>query len=299
MAVPLPSLFVAKRARRADAYDGLARAAGVMLLLSIIGCAARGWSVDWTRSIYPIGSAFALLIPLLVARYRRHAAIRATCLSLFLFGSYALCAATVSYLIVSADLPLVDRTLAGWDRALGFDWPAVFSWFMRHQVLNHLLGAAYTSAIGLIVALIIYLNFTERIADLKEFFGAFVLSNSLTMIAGGLFPAEGASKYFWNRVHPDVSMLSNFEPLRAGTLTNIDLMNVQGLIAAPSFHTITAVLLIYSMRHTRLRYLYAVFGTAIIVSTPVHGGHYLVDILSGLATAAVSIWAVRRARVNH
>ena len=66
----------------------------------------------------------------------------------------------------------------------------------------------------------------------------------------------------------------------------------QGIVAFPSFHTLLAVLSIVAAVALPSRILAAIIiaiNVVMILSTPVDGGHYLVDTLSGLLLGVVMV----------
>ena len=99
----------------------------------------------------------------------------------------------------------------------------------------------------------------------------------------------------------------NFEPqgyydtlrdaplLRAGSLHALSLSQLVGVLTFPSFHAASAVLYIWALWRVRWLSLFLVpCNIAMIASTPVGGGHYLVDVMAGIAVAAAAIVAARR-----
>ena len=111
----------------------------------------------------------------------------------------------------------------------------------------------------------------------------------------GPFPAAGAWKHHVLAGPFDLSSLSHFELLRDGRMRDIPLRDMQGLIAIPSLHTVMAVLLVYAMRGTGILLpVFIVVNVAMLVSTPVDGGHYLVDVIAGVAMALGLIALERR-----
>ena len=56
-----------------------------------------------------------------------------------------------------------------------------------------------------------------------------------------------------------------------------------------------ALLLAYAMRATVLLPVFVVLNAAMLASTPVDGGHYLVDVLAG-AALAIGLIALERSR---
>ncbi|SAK74386.1 PAP2 family protein [Caballeronia hypogeia] len=254
---------------------------------------AGEWSIAGHGVALHLLGALGLLSPLLFERYRRDEKIRIalTCSSLFIL--FAMTACFFGYLLVSTNAPLVDNTLAAWDRALGFDWPRVYLWTKHRPQLSHALALAYSSAFPQIAVVIIYLSFTKRQEQLAEFNAAMIFSYLITSVVSVYFPAAGPAKFYQEVVHADVSLLSHFEPLRDGTLRIFDLRSAQGLVSIPSFHTIMAILLAYAMRRTRIFPIFLILNIAVILSTPTQGSHYLVDLIAGAATAMTAIALLR------
>jgi membrane-associated phospholipid phosphatase len=83
--------------------------------------------------------------------------------------------------------------------------------------------------------------------------------------------------------------------MRDGTLHELDLTKLEGLIKFPSFHTTLGVLFAYAMRGRGALFAAAILLNAVmIVSVLTEGGHYLVDVVSGAAIAAAALWATAR-----
>ncbi len=75
----------------------------------------------------------------------------------------------------------------------------------------------------------------------------------------------------------------------------VDYDRFQGVVTFPSFHTASAVFLIYVARRSPWTLcVSAPLNLTMIVATPLGGGHYLVDLLAGAAVAAACIFLVRR-----
>jgi membrane-associated phospholipid phosphatase len=74
--------------------------------------------------------------------------------------------------------------------------------------------------------------------------------------------------------------------LRDGRLREIALESMQGLISIPSLHAAMAVLLVYTARGIRFVLPASLaLNLAMLASTPIEGGHYLVDVFAGCALA--------------
>ena len=62
-----------------------------------------------------------------------------------------------------------------------------------------------------------------------------------------------------------------------------------------ALHAAMAVLLVHAMRGTRLLPPFVILNVGMLISTPVDGAHYLVDVLAG-ATLAFALIALDRRR---
>lgn len=244
-----------------------------------------GWSLPWRNVAATCLTVCAFYIPLAIPRYRSDLRIRTTVLGAALLIAFQAVGATLSYLVVSTNAPLVDASLAAWDRALGFDWLACLAWTENHASARFILRCAYYSGLWQLVAVVLYLGFTARSTRLREFMRLFVLATLLTIVISGVLPAAGAWKHYAVGASFDLASTSHFELLRSGSMHNIPLGAMQGLISLPSLHSAMAVLLVYAMRGTLVHPLFAVLNAAMLASTPIEGGHYLVDVVAGVALA--------------
>jgi hypothetical protein len=264
--------------------------------------AAWLWLGSWTVSVRGIVTVLAAVAvfhaPLAFERYRHDPLLRPMAKAANLLIVFMAAAGTLSYLVVSTNARLVDASLAAWDRALGFDWPAFAAWLQAHHGLEGPLHLAYASGLPQIVFVVLFLGLTARAAQLDTFLRLFILATLATVVLSGLYPAAGCFKYFAAGVPAaDIASLSHFESLRDGRLRDIPLREMQGLISIPSLHTVLAILLVHAMRGTILLPVFVVLDAAMIVSTPVDGGHYLVDVLAGALLAGALI-ALERWRVS-
>ena len=253
------------------------------------------WSIP-TRDLAVVLIAIAgFFAPLAIGRYRRDLRLRTTLHTAALLIAFQAAAATLSYLVTSTGAPLVDARLAAWDRALGFDWLAAHRALQAHPLVTVLLQIAYDSGMAQLVFVILFLGFTARPAPLAEFMRLFIAATLIVVVLSGLFPAAGAWKYYDLGSAFDLSKLSHFEALRNGGLRDVSFSRMQGLISMPSLHAAMAVLLAHAMRSTVLFPMFLGLNLAMLAATPIDGGHYLVDVLAGVALALALVAASRRA----
>jgi len=256
----------------------------LVLCIDALWVLLAGWSVSG-RGVAAIAWAVAVFFaPLAIGRYRRDLRIQTTVRAAALLIVFQAAGATLSYLVISTNAPLFDAPLAAWDSALGFDWLAMHTWVQSQPWARLTLRVAYHSGILQLAFVILFLGFTGRTERLQEFMRLFILTTLVTIVVSGILPAGGTWKHYASAGPFDVSFLSHFELLRDGSMHDIPLtLKMQGLISFPSLHAAMALQFIHAVRGTRLLPGFVVLDAAMLVSTPVTGGHYVVDVLAGAA----------------
>jgi membrane-associated phospholipid phosphatase len=146
-----------------------------------------------------------------------------------------------------------------------------------------------------------------RYHRLQEFTMAFALALIVTTTVSGLVPAVGA--YEQVGIHmPALADLaarpfldetrSLFDQVRDGTLRQLNILGLAGLVTFPSFHAASAVLYAWALWPVRwIRPFVILANGAMLASTPIDGGHYFIDLAAGMAVAAGAIVAARA--VSH
>jgi PAP2 superfamily len=148
---------------------------------------------------------------------------------------------------------------------------------------------------------LVFLSLTSRFERLENYLTLTSLLLLITIIIGLFFPAQCPGKFLHpiNQNFYD-SSFSHLEMLRSGQMKSIDLSKIQGLICIPSFHAVSAFLFCWSLRRTILIYFIFPLNVLMLFATPIFGGHYLVDVLSGLllAGAAAFVFAKTGKRIR-
>jgi len=260
---------------------------GVIAVVDAAWMAAGTWQFAFAGLAHLGFATLAMLAPLAFARYRNDPRIVGTVCAGALLLSFTGAGAVLSYLVVSTGAPLVDPPLAAWDRALGFDWLALWRWMTAHPVTHAALRVAYHSGLVQIACVVLLLGFGNRRARLDGFVVSYMAAALICIAVSAPFPAAGPWAHYSLASLVDVSSLSHFEPLRDGRLRSIDLATMQGLVSIPSMHAATAVLIIHAARGTRWFAAAALLNAAMLAATPIEGGHYLVDVIAGAAVAGV------------
>jgi PAP2 superfamily len=208
---------------------------------------------------------------------------------------------THNYLSMSLSGGWKDKLLDGWDRAIGFDWTAYSTWLIGHPWLTwaiKLLYAGVDTPIAFLGLFLIALGSHQRV---REYFATTLVSALVCIWTAAAFPAKGALALYnipainavtgkSNGIYhiPLIELLKDDQP----TFLNPD--RLPGLAAFPSFHASLGFLLIYYSRENP--YLLAastIYSLAMMLATPLYGGHYLVDLIAGIAVAIGAIVAWR------
>ncbi len=207
-------------------------------------------------------------------------------------------AAIFSYLSTSLNLPLIDRVFAESDAVFGFYWPDWITAVNAVPTVGWILEMAYRSSAPQFLVIVLCLSMAGRFDHLSEFVDCYVFSLILVLVIAALFPSAGAFTHF----QPEPSAYGSLRPfgglvhmehffgLRDGSMRSIVLSEVQGLVTFPSFHTCLAIISAWALRGVRYVNVAAfVLNAIVIVATPSHGGHYLVDVMGGAVIAVLVI----------
>lgn len=204
--------------------------------------------------------------------------------------------AIFTYLSTAVSGALIDRQLLDFDTSIGFDWLAARQWLIEHSLLKYILNLSYRSFILQLLVIIIVLVFRKRQGDLYALFLFFVISALLCSVVSIYFPANSLFTVF-NVGGKEASSISHFALLRNKTDLSIDVSGFQGLISFPSFHTMLAIGFVYAIRNVTVMLVpFFILNFLMILSTPIDGGHYLLDVIAGIFLAFFVIWIVEKMR---
>ncbi|MBN8848307.1 MAG: phosphatase PAP2 family protein [Sphingomonas sp.] len=230
----------------------------------------------------------------------RHGRALADCAEFFgLFTVISLLGATASYPIAALTGGMHDAALQRIDEALGFDWLAWYRLVADHRALQWLGLAAYRTIYLTPAILLGWYAWKGDKAAAHRFLMTFWLAAALTLALYPLMTAVGPLSYLWHGPLPYLPESEEWQAalipaLRAHQVHYVDLAQLRGLVSAPSFHTVAAVLYIRAAwPHRELRAPLVAVNAAMLLSTPVEGTHYLIDMILGAVVAVVAIVAVR------
>jgi PAP2 superfamily protein len=206
-----------------------------------------------------------------------------------LWVAFSVAGAVLTYLVATLRLPLRDAELARIDAVLGFDWFGWSRFIATHRLLKLPLAIAYATFLPQIIGSVIWFSHIQRSDRNSELLRMAMPSLLITAVISAIIPAVGP--YFPGR-QPDWSLA--LLAIRDGTASSFALNDLKGIITLPSFHTVMAVLLVYAHRPPVRSFLpIATLNFLMLLATPAEGHHYLIDVITGAAVAALCI-AVER-----
>ena len=204
-----------------------------------------------------------------------------------------------SHLLMSTNFPMADDMLMVWDRALGFDWLAYAKFVTASPPITSILFFAYNqltfSGLALVAVVLIAINNRVRAIEIVYLAVATAIG---CIVLSAPFPALATmhllgDQELLGRLNIGTGVL-HVEQLLAMRGNGTILMspdNMQGLISFPSYHTCMALIIGWCSRgHWTTATLGGLIALAILIGTPIFGGHYLVDVLAGAAITACAIW---------
>lgn len=214
-------------------------------------------------------------------------------------------ASVLSYLLAREGGPLWDPTLQSWDKSIGFDWLAYVQFVDARGWLVLPYRLAYASLIPQVIVVIVALGLRGRVCELRVFLAAMIGSGFVAVLLSPMFAAVGNYVYLGiepsdlERIDPWAGYvhLNDLTALRTGKMRPLELPKMQGIITFPSYHACLATLTMWAFSKSSLGWLrWGGLAVALltILATPIDGGHYLVDVLAGIAIALVAIAAAKR-----
>jgi hypothetical protein len=257
-----------------------------------------GFRFDWSSAVQLLVVPFLLGVAEVYRRWRPNPVfvvmIRETAwlVALTAFG------ALLSNLVVTLAMPTVDDHVAALDRALGFDWHAYYAFFTADRYLGLAASLLYVATLPLVAFAVIALALVHRVDRAQELVLAAMIGALIAIAISGLLPTAGALAYFRpedmqlaHRPIVDLAYKQTFFDLRSGLITDFSFAGMKGLIAFPSYHATLSVLVVLAFRGMpKFFWPLLVINAAILMTTPVEGGHHLADAIGGTLVALASVW---------
>jgi hypothetical protein len=276
---------------------------GIAFALTLI---LTDFSVRWGGALFCFGF---VAVYAGFAYYNAKAPHRRDPQVVFVLGSTAqivlatLAMAPLTYVAAAANFPMQDENLLAIDRALGLDWLAFVSYVNERPLLATWLNFGYSMIQWPIFMIPVVLAAAQRYHRIQEFTLAFALALVATTVVSVFVPAIGVFQQLgldpaaFKNLHPQ-AYLDQFRDLprvRDGTLRELELFALAGVVTFPSFHAASAALFAWAFWPVKwMRPVAILANGAMLISTPVDGGHYFIDVFAGVAVAVVAIMAARQ-----
>jgi membrane-associated phospholipid phosphatase len=299
---PLSNIATAPGAARDDAAWLLI---GFMIIITFGFQLYAPFSFDWSGAVGP--ALFLAVLQLVILFYvkirpRPDFAIMFTGLQqMILFSAVG---ATLSYMVAAQGGEFWDKQLQGWDQMIGFEWRSYLFWTNAHPAVGRIFSFAYASLIPQMVVIILALGLSGRGHSLRIVMFAAMLTGLATILISGLMPAMcnfvylGLTAADYPNLDPSAAFVHvrDMQGLRSGTLRTLSVGSFEGIITFPSYHAGLAAAFAYGyLKMPYLRWPGLALAALTLAATPIDGGHYLVDVLAGIAIAAISIAIAHRA----
>jgi membrane-associated phospholipid phosphatase len=208
----------------------------------------------------------------------------------------------LSYVAVKLNWPLQDQALLAIDRTFGLDPEPIARYVNDHPWLANCLARGYGLIRWPLLGIPVVLSLTARYVRLQLFMLAMSLALAVTISMSAVVPAIGT--YYGLQLpathFPEINtavyagQLHDILALRDGSLHELRLFFLSGVVSFPSFHAASAVLYMWALWPVRgIGGIAAALNLLMIAATPVIGAHYIIDVVGGIAVAAASIWAAK------
>lgn len=204
----------------------------------------------------------------------------------------------LNYFALTVAGPRIDASLAVLDRMMGFNWPAFMAFVAHHPLLDRALEILYQTVLPQIVILVTFLAWHGKIEQIYRFCLAIVIGALLTVSFWTLLPSFGAFSVY----HLPAAVVRKLTLVLDGGYAqslmallqngpgHIVPANIKGLVGFPSFHTTQALVIAwYAWDLQRIRWAAIAVNLGVVISTPIQGGHHVVDLFGGLAVTVAAI----------
>lgn len=258
----------------------------ITLLFTTCMCLLQGISVQWGGAEKTLGIAFLLLAAAYLFRTSR---VRIVFQAVGLWTCFIFVFVYALRAVATTARPYADPLLATIDMGVAVE---VYRWAKYFPRVDAVLSVIYNSTYLQTEIALVYLAVTNQKARMGTLLLRFILAALLTLIGFYWLPARGT--VYCGLPVPDGygDILVELARLRDG-VTTIGGPQTTALITFPSFHTVSAVLLISVYHRSCMFRPVLVLNGLMILSCLTIGMHYAVDILAGLAICGVVIASTR------
>jgi hypothetical protein len=277
------------------------QAALIVALLFLTGFGYDGRDINTVAALIAIAVGIGFYL-----RWRGLARLATAIEAMAAILASSVAVACLSLLVATFPVPLADPTLAAADRLLFpfLSWREMALGLAPHHGLVRAMCAIYSTLLWQPFVLIAALALTGREGPAWRFVHAWLLTLLICIAVFAIAPA--LTPYVHYGITPaDVPALTvnaGWRPaeiighIRDGSIHTLSSSTMSGLITFPSFHSAGAVLLGWEFRRVPIiGWAFVALNAAMLATIPFVGSHYFVDVLGGVAVAALAIALTRRA----
>jgi membrane-associated phospholipid phosphatase len=210
--------------------------------------------------------------------------------------------APLTYIAASLNYPLQDKNLFAIDQFMGLDWRSYLNAVDRYG-LGPIYNFGYRTFSWQPLLVPILLCLSGKAARAYQFSLAFLLTVMVTVLISVFLPAAGTYSFLnlspadYPHLHPvdDFDHMRHLPLLRDGKLRILEIGQLTGIVTFPSFHAAAAILYLWALwAISWMRVIALICNALLLLSTPIDGGHYFIDVIAGVSLAILSILVVRR-----
>jgi hypothetical protein len=210
--------------------------------------------------------------------------------ALSLLGSFGLI--ILSYLCMASSGPLADHWLLAADRALGFDWIGIYRRIAQHPALMTAMELAYDSLLVQSLYITVLLGLRGQTGEMRALWRLSTIGCILCCLGAMLAPALGPFHDFG--MDAKGVFLPAMKQLLGKQNLSFDAATLTGVICFPSYHTVLALTCPWALRRSGgLFRIFVVLNGLMLFTIPFFGGHYLTDMIAGVAVFAVALGIVK------
>jgi hypothetical protein len=146
--------------------------------------------------------------------------------------------------------------------------------------------------------MLLILGGLRRSADIYGLCLAIALGGLIAVSVWAIHPSFGAFSVFnlphWAARNLGIALDGDYGRNLVLLLKNgpgrISPSELRGIVGFPSYHTVQALVLMWYARHVPyLRWASVALNIVVLIGTPIHGGHHLIDLAGGAAVAVAAI----------
>jgi hypothetical protein len=210
----------------------------------------------------------------------------------------------LTYVAGAFNFPLRDDLYLAADRVLGLDPRLLLAFVNDRPELAMWFETAYGMIRWPLIGIPVILAMAMRYERLQLFVMAFGIALIATLAVSALLPAVGT--YYGLGIGPETitpnlnamiygKQAQDIPAIRDGSLRDLEVFKLAGIVAFPSFHAASAILYAWALWPVRgFGIAAAIVNAAMLAATPVIGAHYVVDVIGGVGVAMLSFAAARR-----